>query len=332
VDLAGEWARPAPVLVRSRPSIRRRSASRRRPRRCRRRTGSRAGGRHGDFLGHGAERWQDRVHSDAVGLHGDASAPGLDRRDPRRSGRRGIGGRDGGPERHRRPRRALRLLRRASDERRAGLRRPARALASACGAGNSARGAAGGRGGRARDPRRHCRATCGPGRAPGRGAGHRGRDELSRCERRGRHARAGERCCAVSGRCCVWRRCRAVGLVGRQRAHSCRASGHNTASGRPRESTARRGRTARAFVGVVRSRPLCRVLWVAGAKLSARRNVGGRAGCGSASDVPGRRSARASGFHRRECCRLLAVGSPSTRARTCWVDRRRTTPFRPAAS
>ena len=140
LELAGGRPGVASLLVRSRAPVRGRSASWPRHRLTGRSPGARSCGRRRLVRRHGADGWKDCLHSVALGLHGDARAPGVDRRRSRPVGRRGGYGGDGGTERRRRLDRAVRLLRRPPDRRRAGLRRPFASAACAHAAGGAARG------------------------------------------------------------------------------------------------------------------------------------------------------------------------------------------------
>jgi len=118
MDVARRRRRPAPVLVRSCPSVCGRAASRARNRRPRTRCRARSGGRDG-HIRRDRPRWgKDSVARDTGRLYGDSPAPRHDRRRPRRPRRRGRGGGDG-------RRRGLRVFRAANDQQAAGLRRPA---------------------------------------------------------------------------------------------------------------------------------------------------------------------------------------------------------------
>jgi hypothetical protein len=132
LDLAGQRSRSPFVLVRPSASVRSGTAPWRRPGRslgrgCRRPDGGRRVVR-----GHRAWWRQDRVDRDALGLHGDARPPRLDRCRARGAdegrGRR----RHRRAERGRRPSRAVRLFRRSCDRAGSGLSRSADVPAPAC--------------------------------------------------------------------------------------------------------------------------------------------------------------------------------------------------------
>ena len=121
--MAGRRADTPTFLVRPRPPVRGRTAPRGRPRcadrKCRRGTccGSRL------LRRHRPDGREDRFDPDVFGLHVDPRAPRFHLRHARRDAWRGGSGRIRGAERRGRALRPLRLLRRANDERPAGIRR-----------------------------------------------------------------------------------------------------------------------------------------------------------------------------------------------------------------
>ena len=197
VDVAGRRAGPAAVLVRPRSSVRCGTAPRRRSRRTGRRERVCAGRRRRLVRRDGAGRGKDCLDRDAVGLHGDAPPSRLDRRRARRARPRGRRRRHRGPERDRRPRRAVRVLRRPRHRGCAGLRRPAAAAAAAPGDTHAAapgRRAGGGAGARRRagasgSSRRCCSVRAGARRRRERSRGR------SRWDRRGTGAFGGNEPC-----------------------------------------------------------------------------------------------------------------------------------------
>jgi hypothetical protein len=200
LDLAGQRARPAFLLVRPCSPVRRRSAPGYRHRRARGfgRVGACRGSR--VVRGH-RPRWrQDDFDPDAVWIHHDARPPRFDRREPRRASRRGIGGRDGRPEWRRRSRRPVRLLRRPHDERSAGLRRPVDVPPAAC-------RCAGGDGG--------------AGARSGGGSRAGGNDRFAR-RRKGRSARRAADC--GDGACGARRRLRGAARASSRRSGICECS------------------------------------------------------------------------------------------------------------
>ena len=123
LDVAGRRPGAAAVRVRPLAPLRGRPAPRRRSRRAQRQPCGRPCRWRGVLHRDGSDRRKDRVDPDAVWIHGHTRPPRVDRRDPRRFRRRRIGGRDRRPERRGRTDGALRVPRRACDERSAGLRR-----------------------------------------------------------------------------------------------------------------------------------------------------------------------------------------------------------------
>jgi hypothetical protein len=123
VDLAGEWSRAAALLVRPR-SVRGGTAPRHRHRCGRRDTGARAGRRHGLVRGHRPDR---RSHADDPDLRRVCGHPPPSRIDRRRARNEPVGRRrrrHRRAERRRRAPRALRVSRRSTERRSAGIRRP----------------------------------------------------------------------------------------------------------------------------------------------------------------------------------------------------------------
>jgi hypothetical protein len=122
LDLAGGRARSAAVLVRSRPPVRGWPASWRGSRRTGWHAGAGAGRGCRVLRGHGSDGRQNGFDPDSVRLHRDARAPRLHRGEAWRARGRGFGRRRRRAERSGGCHRALRVLRRAGDGRRAGVR------------------------------------------------------------------------------------------------------------------------------------------------------------------------------------------------------------------
>jgi len=146
LDLAGRRSRSPAVRLRSLTPVRRGSAPWSRSRCPNRYTCACSDGRRRLIRGNRADRRQDRVDRDAVGLHGHARAPRLHRRRARSTRKRGIGGRNRRTERCRGPLGTVCLFRPPRDERATGLRRSAADAARAICTGleHSGRGAGGG--------------------------------------------------------------------------------------------------------------------------------------------------------------------------------------------
>ena len=150
VDLAGRRTGSAAFLVRSRASLRGRSAPRRRSRRPRRYPSARSDRGNHLVRGNRADGREDRFDRDAARVHRHARSPRLDRCEARRARRRRLGRGNRRPERRAGARRAVRLLRSAHHDRSAGVRRsdglPAVAHTRAAGDGGGRSGRHGGRG------------------------------------------------------------------------------------------------------------------------------------------------------------------------------------------
>ncbi len=228
VDVAGRRTGSAALLVRPCAPVRSRPAPRHRRGRLEREPGACSGTGCRLLCRNRADRWQDRVDSDTVRLHGDARAPRVDRSWPRSARRRGQRRRNRRPERDRRARRAVCVLRRAHDERRAGVRRPACGPAAACrflaGSGGTYPGRGCGRrrlgGRRLTDGTGNLRAGRGRSTAVGR-SGHRERS----C------GLDGPECCFVAGRRCAGERPRRVDRAWVRDPGPRRACGHHTGFG-----------------------------------------------------------------------------------------------------
>ncbi len=124
----------AAVFVRPCAPLRGRSAPRRRSRRCQRRLCARPRRGNRVLRRDGPDRREDGVDPDGVRVHRDARPPRVDRRDAGCTRRGRVGRRDRRAERRGRADGSLRVLRRARDERSAGLCRSAHLAASAHGA------------------------------------------------------------------------------------------------------------------------------------------------------------------------------------------------------
>jgi hypothetical protein len=131
LDLAGRRAGVATVLLRPRPAIRGRAASRPGHRRRRGCDGGGSGRRSRDVRGDRAHQWQVGHRRDCRRIRRDAHTPRIDHRSKGRDSRRRRRRRDNRTERRPRGERALRPPRHPARRRRAGLCRPGRIPAGA---------------------------------------------------------------------------------------------------------------------------------------------------------------------------------------------------------
>jgi hypothetical protein len=250
LELARRRACAPSFLLRPRAPVRARAAPRRRPRSSERNRRARAcrGSRH--IRRHGAHRREDPFDRDALRIHRDARAPGVDRRQPRDARDRGRRRRHRGAERRGRSRRAVRLPRPAAHGRGPGLRGSAD-VPSGSSLGRCAGGAT--RAGRhascrARDRRRACP---GAGRLRARGAYGRHAGDVG-C--RGGSERRGNR----RGECACGERSGGGGGPDGRASSSCKGRAGRGRSRRRRRADSRAGaRNRRAAADGASRVPRC---------------------------------------------------------------------------